>query len=364
MVTLPQWTKTLDDDFVNTWYEIRADVIDNVLNATIFTAALKNFGCFDTQVGSNIVTDTVGYGKKKTQRFDRGAVMSQEVKELDTMAQWYWRYFAVDVNRSLVDDSKNAGKFQIKSYVARRLEAARNALVEDFEAMLLQWGAYYAASTHLQPNGLYDICANATAEAAVTTDGVAGSASDSKASGTSNGEINRTNPWWKNWTMADGADASSAAQDVLFNAGPTNEPYALNLIPDMRHMFNKIRANQEAPNFILTDQSIYEAYEDEAQDKQTIVQSAFTKMAVDLGFDAFTYKGATMSYTAKLSGTLHLFMLNLNHVKMTYNPNLWFDMGAWKDVANQFERVAYIVCMTTGLRTNQPRRHGVMEYVS
>jgi hypothetical protein len=274
------------------------------------------------------------------------------------MAEWNWRFFTVDVNRSLVDDAKNAGKFQIKSYVARRLEAARNACVQDLETYLSQWGAYYAAP--LQIKGLYDICANATAETAVGT----GSASDSKASGTSNGKINRTNAWWKNWTMADGATASSAAQDVLFNAGPTNEPYAMNLVPDMRHMFNKVRANAEAPNFILCDQDIYEAYEDEAQDKQTIVQSAFTKKAVDLGFDAFTYKGATMSYSAKLSGTKHLFMLNLNHVEMVYNPNLWFDMGDWKNTPAQFERVAYIVCMTTGLITAQPRRHGVMEYVS
>jgi len=358
MATLPQWTKTLDDDFVNTWYDIRAELVDNVINATIFTAALKNFGCFTTQVGSDIITRTVGYGKKSTQRFDRGTVLTQTVVDLDTMAEWNWRFFTVDANRSLVDDAKNAGKYQIKSYVARRLEAARNALVEDLETMLMHWGAYYAAP--LQPKGIYDICTNATAEAAVSP----GAASDTSISGTANGKINKSNTWWRNWTMADGAAASSATEDAKKQAGPTNEPYALNLVPDMLHMFNKIRANQEAPNFILCDQDIYEAYEDEAQDKQMIVQSAFTKKAIDLGFDAFTYKGATMSYTAKLSGTKHLFMLNLNHVEMPYNPNLWFDMGNWKETPNQFERVAYIVCMTAGVITDQPRRHGVMEYAS
>ncbi len=360
MATLPQWTKTLDDDFVNTWYEIRANVIDNVLEATVFTAALKNFGCFTEQVGSEIITRTVGYGQKSTQRFDRGTVLSQSVVPLDTMAEWNWRYFTVDVNRSLVDDAVNAGRFQIKSYVARRLEAARNALVQDLETMLMQWGASYPAP--YPPKGLYDICTNATAEGIVSGSG--GAVSDTSVSGTANGKINKTNAWWRNWTMADGASASSATEDAKKQAGPTNEPYALNLVPDMRHLFNKIRDNQEAPNFILTDQDLYEAYEDEAQDKQTIVQSAFTKKAVDLGFDAFTYKGATMSYTGKLSGTKHLVMLNLNHVEMVYNPNLWFDMGEWKNTPSQFERVAYIVCMTTGLITAQPRRHGIMEYVS
>jgi len=94
------------------------------------------------------------------------------------------------------------------------------------------------------------------------------------------------------------------------------------------------------------------------------VQSAFTKKAVDLGFDAFTFKGATMSYTDKIHDPLHLFLLNLNHVEMVYNPNLWFDMGEWKSTPLAFERVAFIVCMTTGLITAQPRRHGCMEYGS
>ena len=359
MATLPQWTKTLDDDFVNTWYEIRAEVIDNVLDATILTAALKNFGCFTTQVGSDIVTRTVGYGEKSTQRFDRGTVLTQTVVPLDTMAEWNWRFFTVDANRSLVDDAKNAGKFQIKSYVARRLEAARNALVQDLEKYLSQWGNAYAAPK--QPNGLYDIIALHEGEVAATAPfSDTETASDAfDGTGTSNGKISRANKWWRNWTMA-GAETEAVTD---FNAGPTNAPYALNLVPDMRHMFNKIRANQEAPNLILMDQNIYEAYEDEAQDKQQIVQSSFTKKAIDLGFDAFTYKGATMSYTSWI-GTLHILLMNMNHIEMVYNPNLWFDMGNWKETANQFERVAYIVCMTTGLITAQPRRHGGMEYDS
>ena len=359
MATLPQWTKTLDDDFVNTWYEIQAQVIDNILEATVLTAALKNFGCFKTQVGSQIVTRTVGFGTKTTQRFAKGTVLSQNVKELDTLAEWDWRYFTCDINRSLVDDATNAGKFQIKSYLTRRLEAARDACVEDLEKYLTQWGAAYNAP--LQMKGIYDICANATAESAASdVDSDTENASDSSTSGTSNGKIDRTNTWWRNWTMAN----SGAEVKANRIAGVTNSPYALNLVPDMRHMFNSIRANAKAPNFILTDQNIYESYEDEAQDKQQIVQSSFTKTAIDLGFDAFTFKGATMSYTDRLSGTKHVFMLNLNEVEMVYQPNVWFDLVGWKDTPNQFERVNYIVCMTTGLITAQPRRHGIMEYAS
>jgi hypothetical protein len=270
------------------------------------------------------------------------------------MARWDWRYFLVDVNRSLVDDALNSGPFKIKDYLSSRIQAARDALVQDLETYVSQWGAYYSGDD--QPNGLYDIVCLATAE---TTSG-GGASSDTYASGTSNGNINRTNTWWRNWVAYNGGSYSEANKII----GDTAEPYALNLVPDMRHAFNTINAHQEPPNFILMDQDIYEAYEDEAADKQQIVQSRFTREAIDLGFDVYTFKGATMSYTAKLASTKHVMLLNMNHIEMPYNPQVWFDATNWKESTNQLERVMYIACMTPGLITAQPRRHGIMEYAS
>lgn len=329
-------------------------VINQVTEATILWAALKNFGCLVGQNGGEYITRSVRYGTKSTQRFAKGATFTQEPKDLDTMARWDWRYFLVDVNRSFVDDAKNAGPFKIKSYLTARLEAAREALVQDLESYLFQWGAYYTG--YAQPNGLYDICANGTAESAVG----AGSASDSQASGTSNGNIDRSNNWWKNWYSANDATASDSTKI----AGATNEPYALNLVPDLRHIYNKVNAQQEPPNLILADQDIYEAYEDEVSDKHYIVRNQFTRMAGDLGFESLTYKGATMSYSSKLASTKHVFLLNMNHVELPYCPSAWFDAVPWRTTTNQLESVMYIVCMTPGLITAQPRRHGVMEYAS
>ncbi len=351
--TLPTQTRTIDDDWTNTWYEIRAEVIDNVSSATILWLALKEHGCFVPQTGGEYVERTVGYGQKNTQRFSKGAVLDQSTVPADTAGLWNWRYFLVDANRSLVDDAKNAGKFKVKSYLARRIEMCRTALVEDSETYSMQWGAYYDGDA--QFNGLYDICPLYTAETAVG----AGSASDSQASGTSNGGINRSNAWWRNWVAYNGGSEDKAT----YIAGDTAEPYALNLTTDLRHLWNSVTANQEAPNFILTSQGMYEAYEDEASDKQQIVQSSFTKKAIDLGFDAFTFKGATMSWTGKQSEN-HLHMLNMNYIEFPYNPNAWFDMTDWMTTPNQLERVSYIICMTPGLITTQPRRHGALEYAS
>lgn len=352
-MALPTLTRTLDDDFVNTWYEIRPEAIDNILESNVFSLALKEHGCMTPQVGGEYITRTIGYGTKSTQRFAEGSVLDQTVIPLDTLARWDWRYFLVDINRSYIDDNKNAGTFKIKDYLARRLEAAKDALAADWETQLFRWGAYYSGvQAH---NGIYDICPNYVAESAVGD----GSASDSQLVGTANGNIDRaTNAYWRNWS------ADNQTESVANKLVKTNAPYSLNLVPDMRHMFNLINANQEAPNFIIMDQDIFEAYEDEVGDKQQIVRTGFNNKAADLGFVTMTFKGATMTYTSKLASSLHVFMLNLNHIEFPYNPNMWFDMTNWKETANQLERVAYIACMTPGLITEQPRRHGVMEYDS
>lgn len=352
--TLPDLTRQIDDDFVNTWYEIRAEVIDNILEATPFWAALNEFGSLTTQVGGEFITRTAGYGKKSTQRIQKGSNLTQSEPKLDTMGIWNWRHYVVDVNRSEIDDQKNAGKFKIKSYIMRRLEAAKDALVEDLETYLFQYGAYYAAPP--QPNGLYDIC---PPEAAATLSG-GNAAHDAFDSGTSNGGINRTNTWWRNWIMKSGETLNITNK----NAGPTVAPFDLNLTSDMRTAFNLCTNNQESPNFILTDRQLYESYEDEAADKQQIVMSSFSRKLIDLGFDAFTFKGATMTWSSKLEATRNMFMLNMNHIELPYDPNMWFDMTNWKESTNQLERVAYIMCATPGLITAQPRRHIQINWAS
>lgn len=358
--SLPVLTRTIDDAFTDTWYEVRADAMDNILTSNVLLMALKEKGCIVSQDGGDYVNRTVRYGTKSVQRFQRGSVLNQFPTKKDTTASWEWKQYLADCNRSMVDDAKNAGKYKIQDYVSKEIEAARNALSADMDTMLFQWTGYYDPSTPAQPNGLYDICPNYTAEVAVG----AGAASDSQAVGTSNGGINRaTNSWWRNWVAYDSATQANST----FIAGACTAPHTLNLVPDMRHVWNCVNAAQEAPNFIMTDQAMYEVCQSELADKQQIVMNSIAMKAIDLGFPAFTFNGATCTWSPKMPSATtvhHMFMLNLNYVEMVYNSNIWFDMTEWMYTANQLERVAYIACMTTGLITDQPRRHGVMEYAS
>ena len=64
MTTLPTYTRTLDDAFVTTWYEIREEAIDNILDATIVWNILMGSGSFTEQTGGEIITRTIPPGFK------------------------------------------------------------------------------------------------------------------------------------------------------------------------------------------------------------------------------------------------------------------------------------------------------------
>ena len=50
-------------------------------------------------------------------------------------------------------------------------------------------------------------------------------------------------------------------------------------------------------------------------------------------------------------------MLNSQYAKIKYDPNMWFDMGRFKDIPLQNERIAHIMSAIT-MTSDQLRRHG------
>jgi len=212
---------------------------------------------------------------------------------------------------------------------------------------------------------LFDVCAPYAA-ITVGTSGGTGSNGDAYNSGTNNGNINRSNTWWRNWS---GTSASTESRTNKILAGTA--PFDLNIRKDMSHIYNMITNGQASPNFILASQNLYEAYEDEVADRHQIVRTAFDRMAADLGFETLTFKGATFTYTNKLEVATNqpslgneMMFLNLDYIKYVYDPTVWFDMTEWRVGTNAMERVAYIVCTAIGMTTQQPRRHGYFHWVS
>ena len=355
MATIPTLTETLDDEFTESWYEIREDAIDNILDATVFWLALREFGSMTTQVGSRKIERTVRYGEKSKQNIKKGSVLDQNVKDLETVAFFDWGYSLVDINRSFVDDHINSGPNMIKSYITKRMSAARDALVQDTERDLFMWEA--VATDQMQ--GIWDlVTVTDSMKRDISTSVDLGAEGDDAYSspqtsgvngaGTANpfGGINYQSTghtWWRS------------------NNKVGTPPYTINLAPDMRSFWNTISANIKSPNFLICDQTLYESYEDEVSDKQQIVRSSFNQAATDLGFETLTFKGAPLTWTSKLASSLKMLFLDMDDIELVYDPNWWFDLTEWFTTPNQLERVAYII-MTMQLLCSQRKRHGVLDY--
>jgi hypothetical protein len=341
--TLPTYTRTLDDAFVSTWYEIRDEAIDNILSATVIWNALMGAGCFTDQVGGEIITRTIGYGEIAHQQVAKGDVMTPGEPDLDTMALWQWKYIAANVQRSTFDDQKNAGPSKIKDYVGRRITAARDGLEQGYETdILAAWSA-----THEADKGIQGLNVMIPEKANRTTGTYGNIARPSAYTGVAGTDVEEpdttgTNPWWgsKYW------DGVLATVDV-------------DLLDDMKKLYNSLHANQSPANLIVFTQALFEIYETYAIDISQIIKDETTRLA-DLGFEVLRFKGKPVIWSAGMLSNQAL-MLNTDWIEVVYDPQLWFDMTDWKPQAFEFDRAAQILCACNPI-TTQPRRHGRMIY--
>jgi hypothetical protein len=347
--TLPTKTATIDDQFVESWYDIRAEAVDNILDATVFWLALREMGSLTPQSGGTHITRTIKYGKKTGQNLSKGKVLSQSVAKRETMALWNWAYTIIDVNRSLIDDQINSGPTKIKDYVAKRLNGANEDLIQKLEDDLFAW----AAAADSQMNGLMDIVPVGTVSSTtglpnldITPTG------DAPTHDAGNfGNISRTNSWWQIVRRkVSGTDTAASSPEV-------------NLLSDMDDFYNQVGNNVQSPNFMICDRVLYQYYMEEASDRIQMVRTAFNNLAADLGFESATFRGKPISWSSKLDSTSKMFFLNLDFIEVVYDPGYFFDATEWMYTANQLERVMYIYS-TMQLITDQPRRHGMLDYNS
>lgn len=349
MATLPVFQQTIDNQFTDTWYEVRADAADNILNSTVVWALLKMKGCFKEQRGGRLIERTVKYAVGPTpQAVGKGDVLPTGEIETETAAFWrYERAVATHIQRSLFDDTANAGKFQIKSYVTRRTNEAMDALKQKYEGDVLR--ACVIAETGKEMQGLADMVPPPA----------------SRASGTYGGIARPTN------YTSDVPDAGNTFWSPRYQT--LTLPVEVNLVSDMKNFFNDVTNQQEKPDILLTTQTLYELYEDFGLEA---IQFLGNQKLLDLGFESLKFKGADMTYSPNMAASATIYdgstagyasqthamlFLNSAHIEVIYDPGLWFEMTEWKSIYNQSDRLAHILCRAT-IISDQLRRHGLLYY--
>lgn len=332
--TLPTLTRTIDNAFVTTWYEIRKEAIDNILEATVMWAAFTGANIFTPQVGGEFITRTVKHDKSTAVNVQKGDLFPQGEKELETMARWTWRYTAAHVQRSVFDDQKNNGPSKIKDLVGMRLQDARDSLEQKLEADVFR--AIETAETGTAPQGLNDIIPPAASRTTGTYGGIARPTSYTTA--TNNVENpSGANAWWgpkyKEWVA----------------------PQEVNMLSDMKTLYNSVHNNQSPPNLIVTTQDLFELYEEFANDKTQIIKDS-TSMLVDLGFEVLRFKGKPLIWSPNVTADTMNF-LNMDFVEIVFDPQLYFEMTEFKAIPLQGERIAHIL-IAHNMISDQLRRHG------
>ncbi len=335
-MAIPSLTRDIDNAFTHTWYEIRPEAIDNILDANVVTAALRERGCFTPQTGGEYITRTIRYGTETTKTVIKGYTLGQGETELTTMAMWYWKYITAHIQRALQDDQKNQGKFRIKSFVETKTQAAKEALDAALETALTadpDTTGTTAEDVNLRKardiNSIYNMMPGGTAQGAA---GAYGASASYKF-----GKIAFDNTWWRaNYLTA-------------------TAPMAVNLLAQMKNLYNTCTKGLESPNLIIMDQDLFETYEDFALDMTQIVKDNGSRLA-DLGYEVLKFKGKDVVWTSGITDNRALF-LNTNYIEVVYDPTYWFEMTEWKYTQLQLERIAHIVSALNFIGT-QPRRNG------
>lgn len=245
------------------------------------------------------------YGDNDTIRWiSKGDTVPITDSELVTMAYEEWKYVSVSIMRWFQDEQQNRGKAAMINLVQLKTGAAERALWEEFERVMFADGTGVK-----EPNGLQNIIAT------VPTSGIVHG-------------LNRATvgfEWWRNQTKT----ATGA--------------FSLYGIADMRVCMNNILRYSKAQTtdiVMVTDQTTYEAYEEEGYEIYNLTDNKL----FDAGFDVLKFRGRPIMWCPSAPAA-KIYFINTAYLKLMCDEGYWMEMTDWKSIPNQpFDRAAQIVC--------------------
>lgn len=322
-------TETLDNLYTTTWQNMKDTVKDQIFDALPFWFFLKEKGRMESVEGGRFMTEPLQYFKSDSvQWIGRGGTAPMNDFQFLTVAKYDWRYLVGSVVRFGVDDQQNRGKNEIINLMTSKLENVKNALATEFETRLFAGSGAVTGSGTLATDPAFD-----GLQFLVPDD-------PTSASNNAGGIDPSTYTWWRN-------QATNA----------TGKSFATYGISQMRTMMNNCQNNltMDRPDIILSGQTPFEYYEDTILPVYRITDK---KMA-DMGFENLLYKGVPMMWSPSCANT-RMYFLNTNFIKFAYDPMMFMDMTAWKDIPNQVnDRVAQIIT-ACGFKVSRRRCHGVI----
>lgn len=298
---------TISNLTASTFDNRRAGLANSIFRFYPFFTLLSEKGRLDTMTGGQYAEYPIQMAKNTTTRFiGRGGSVPLDDTEFMEVARYSWSTMATNVTSYFYDSRINRGKGKILDIVSKKVDNAMQSIADQCEEALADNPP--AGPTPLTP--ITDIVKSA-----------------STTSGTTGGLTRNATYWYNQATSLTGLS------------------HSVYMIPYLRTLMNTCSIVGEGikrlPDILLTNQTVYEYYEDELMEVNIITNKAID----DLGFGGgIKFKQATLVWSPCFSSLNSIFVLNSNNIKVQIDPIANLKMTPWKDIPNQpFDKVAQIV---------------------
>jgi len=224
---------------------------------------------------------------------------------------------AVTIDR--FSERQNAGRAQIINLFKSKMKQLEMSYIDVINAMLFADGT---------GNDSKDIT------------GLLALVDPSPSTGTVGGWDASTNAWWRN-IQASGAKTTTGYD---------------NLVGKMSTMYNTLsHGKSDHPKLILTDQTVFEGYESLFTKTLNFNVGQANLKKADLGWDNFTYKGASIIYDHDCTAG-YMYFLNPTYFGLHTDKETYFEPMPFQRAGNQDARTSIILLYAEMTISNRSRQ--------
>lgn len=310
---------------------IRRRLADNIFKANNFAAWMLMRGRVQLASGGKFIQEPLMYATNNTVKPYRGyeKLNVAPTDEL-TAAQFAWRQLAVSIGISGLEELENDGPQAVFNVLRAKIENAEMSLKQHFGEKLLAATATKDITRDFL--GLDELIEDETPANQSTLGGI----------------DRQTEQWWANKYIEKDVSMGSSSTTILYE--------------HMTNAYHQIKVNHPvAVDLILTEQDIYERYENDARDKLRLTDNRLA----DMGFENIKFKGATMMWSEDIkvpsvgADRSLIYFISTEFLRIMLHRRRNFVMSNFVSPYDQDARVAQI--LVAGQTTiNNSRFQGVL----
>jgi len=229
-----------------------------------------------------------------------------------TQAKYSWKQYDASISISGLEERSNMGE---------------NRLIALLEAKIKQ------AEMSIRDRMSRDAFGDGTGNGSKNLTGLAALVSATSSVG---GIDPATYTWWKS--------------TVTSSAGS----FAATGLDKMRTMFNTLSMGNDKPDFLITDQNVFEYFEKTLQPQERYTNTK----AANTGFTTLSFKGVPLFFDRDCTSG-YLYMLNSQYLNLYVHQNADLTTTEFLKPVNQDCKTSHIL-FQGNLTTNNRRKHGVI----